>query len=113
MSLITATGLGKSFGPVDIFSRISLSIPHRSRIAIVGPNGIGKTTLLRILAGEDTPSAGHVSQARSLRIGYLPQEAGLNATHTLWEECMLPFAELRTQEAELARLEATGDNGRY
>jgi ATP-binding cassette subfamily F protein 3 len=106
MSLITAAGLGKSFGPVDIFSRISLSIPHRSRIAIVGPNGIGKTTLLRILAGEDTPSAGHVSQARSLRIGYLPQEAGLNATHTLWEECMLPFAELRTQEAELARLEA-------
>ena len=83
MSLITATGLGKSFGPVDIFSGISLSIPHRSRIAIVGPNGIGKTTLLRILAGEDTPSAGQVSQARGLRIGYLPQEAGLETTHTL------------------------------
>jgi ATP-binding cassette subfamily F protein 3 len=106
MSLITAAGLGKSFGPVDIFSGITLSIPHHSRIAIVGPNGIGKTTLLRILAGEDTPTAGHVSQARSLRIGYLPQEAGLEATHTLWEECLLPFAELRAQELELARLEA-------
>jgi ATPase subunit of ABC transporter with duplicated ATPase domains len=98
MSLITAAGLGKSFGPVDIFSRISLSIPHRSRIAIVGPNGIGKTTLLRILAGEDTPSAGHVSQARSLRIGYLPQEAG-NATHPVGR-CDA-IAELRTQEANL------------
>ena len=106
MSLITAAGLRKSFGPVDIFSGISLGIPHRSRIAIVGPNGIGKTTLMRILAGEDIPSAGHVSQARNLRIGYLPQEAGLEATHTLWEECLLPFAELRAQEAELARLEA-------
>ena len=87
MSLITAAGLRKSFGPVDIFSNISLSIPHRSRIAIVGPNGIGKTTLLRILAGEDTPSAGHVSSARNLRTGYLPQEAsvfrGLNVEQNI------------------------------
>ena len=50
MSLITATALAKSFGPEDIFANISLSVPQRARIAIVGPNGIGKTTLLRILA---------------------------------------------------------------
>ena len=106
MALITATGLRKSFGSADIFTNITLSIPHRARVAIVGPNGIGKTTLLRILAGEDTPSAGQVSQARGLRIGYLPQEAGLNATHSLWEECLLPFEELRTQEEALASLEA-------
>ena len=75
MSLITATALAKSFGPDDIFSNITLSVPPHARIAIVGPNGIGKTTLLRILAGEEQPSAGVVSQARSLRTGYLPQEA--------------------------------------
>lgn len=106
MSLLTATGLSKSFGPDDIFTGITLSIPQRARVAIVGPNGIGKTTLLRILAGEDPPSSGQVNQARNLRIGYLPQEAGFNATHTLWHECLDAFADLREQEQELARLEA-------
>ena len=52
MSLITATGLAKYFGPDDIFTNISLSVLQRARIAIVGPNRIGKTTLLPILAGE-------------------------------------------------------------
>ncbi len=106
MSLITATGLAKSFGPDDIFSNINLSVPQRARIAIVGPNGIGKTTLLRILAGEEQPSAGTVSAARKLRIGYLPQEAGFESAHTLWEECLEPFSALQEQEAELRRLEA-------
>ena len=106
MSLITAANLAKSFGADDIFSGISLSIPHHARIAIIGPNGIGKTTLLRILAGEEESSAGVVSQARSLSIGHLPQEAGFESTRTLWEECMLPFEQLREQESELARLES-------
>ena len=106
MSLITATALAKSFGPEDIFANISLSVPQRARIAIVGPNGIGKTTLLRILAGEEAPSAGVVAAARKLRIGYLPQEAGFESAHTLWEECLEPFEELKQQEAELRRLEA-------
>ena len=105
MSLITAHDLAKSFGARDIFSGISLSIPHHARIAIIGPNGIGKTTLLRILAGEEEPSAGVVSQARSLSIGHLAQEAGLESPHTLWEECLQPFEPLRGLEAELQRLE--------
>jgi len=106
MSLITGNGLAKSFGPDDIFANITLSVPHRARIAIVGPNGIGKTTLLRILAGEEQPSAGSVSTAKNLRIGYLPQEAGFESQNTLWEECLLPFTGLRLQEDELRRLEA-------
>jgi ATP-binding cassette subfamily F protein 3 len=105
MSLITAINLAKSFGANDIFSGISLSIPHHARIAIIGPNGIGKTTLLRILAKEEEPSAGEVNQARSLSIGHLAQEAGLESTRTLWEECLFPFTQLREQEAELQRLE--------
>ena len=106
MSLLSATRLGKAFGPVDIFQDISLSVPRGARIAIVGPNGIGKTTLLRVLVGLDEPSGGTVQRALRLKIGYLPQEAGLNATHTLWEECLNAVAELRLQEAELSRLEA-------
>src|SRR4030042_2178493 len=105
MSLVTAVNLSKSFGASDIFSGISLSVPHLARIAIIGPNGIGKTTLLRILAKEEEPSAGEVSQARYLSIGHLAQEAGLESPRTLWEECLLPFAQLREKEAELQRLE--------
>ena len=105
MSLITAVNLAKSFGAHDIFSGVSISIPRHARIAIIGPNGIGKTTLLRILAGEEEASVGEVSQARNLSIGHLAQEAGLESENTLWEECLLPFRGLLQQEAELQRLE--------
>src|SRR4030042_3076932 len=105
MSLITAVNLAKSFGANDIFAGISLSIPHHARIAIIGPNGIGKTTLLRILAGEEDPSGGERGRAGNLSIGHLAREAGLEAPHTLWQECLLPFQQLREQEAELQRLE--------
>ena len=105
MSLITATNLSKSFGATDIFTGVSLSIPHHARIAIIGPNGIGKTTLLRILAMEEEPSKGEVSQARNISIGHLPQEAGFDSPHTLWEECLVPFEKLIDMESELQRLE--------
>jgi len=106
MALVTASNLAKSYEPVEIFSDISLSIPRGARIAIVGPNGIGKTTLLRVLVGLEEPSAGNVQRARGLRSGYLPQEASLVGEHTLWEECLQVFADLRLLEAELSRLEA-------
>ena len=106
MPLITAIDLGKSYGPDDIFSGISLSIPHRARIALVGPNGIGKTTLLRILVGLEEASAGQVQRARNLRIGYLPQEAqDVSEDNTLWDECLAAFSALIDQQAELANLE--------
>jgi ATP-binding cassette subfamily F protein 3 len=107
MSLINVSNLAKSFGPNDIFFGVSFSVPYRARLAIVGPNGIGKTTLLRILAGEEIPSHGRVSQAHSLKIGYLPQESTfVDATHTLWEECLEAFTNLQKLEQELAQLEA-------
>jgi ATP-binding cassette subfamily F protein 3 len=105
MSLLSASNLAKSFGPTDIFSGISVEIPYGARIAIVGPNGIGKTTLLRILVGLDEPSAGRVARARNLKLGYLPQEASLSGSHTLWDECLRALGDLLEQEAELVRLE--------
>jgi ATP-binding cassette subfamily F protein 3 len=111
MSLISAQDLVKSYGAQDIFSGVSLSVPHQARIALVGPNGIGKTTLLRILAGVEKMDRGRLQRARDLHIGYLPQEAGVSTLdqidmdQSLWESTLVAFAGLRSQEAELARLE--------
>jgi ATP-binding cassette subfamily F protein 3 len=105
MPLITAFDLGKSYGADDIFSHLSLSIPHRARIGLVGANGVGKTTLLRILNGLEEPSNGEVQRARGLRVGYLAQEAGIDAAGTLWEECQNSFPEVLALQAEMAHLE--------
>ena len=101
MSLITANNLAKSFGSVDIFEGISLAIPHGSRIAIVGPNGVGKTTLLRILIGLDYPNAGDVHHAKDLTIGHLPQEATLIKEGTIWDHCLEVFEDLIALREEL------------
>src|SRR5512141_814143 len=106
MSLITANSLSKSFGAEDLFHDVSFSIAKGARFALVGPNGIGKTTLLRILMGLEEPSGGTVTRARSLRIGYLPQEADFQLEGTVWDACMSVFADLIRQQEELAKLEA-------
>jgi ATP-binding cassette subfamily F protein 3 len=112
MSLIQASDLSKSYGAHDVFSGLSLSIPHQARIALVGPNGIGKSTLLRVLAGYERPDAGHIQRAKSLDIGYLPQEAQASdrwseeKQRSLQAICLDAFDHLQRMMEELARLEA-------
>ena len=106
MSLITVSSLTKSFGAFDLFTDLSFSVAKGSRLALVGPNGIGKTTLLRILVGEDEASSGRVSRARGVRIGYLSQEADFKMEGTLWDACHSVFGELIQKQEELHRLES-------
>ncbi|MBN1136413.1 MAG: ABC-F family ATP-binding cassette domain-containing protein [Anaerolineae bacterium] len=106
MSIIIAERIAKSYDPYDIFWDVSCSVAHGDRIALVGRNGTGKTTLLCILAGFDQPTGGHVRRAKGLRIGFLPQEATLEGDRTLWQEMMTAFEPLRAMEARLHDLEA-------
>jgi len=105
MSLITVSSLSKSYGPTDIFSGVSFTVSKGARMAIVGPNGIGKTTLMRILVGADEATSGTVSRSRGVRIGYLSQEADFNMTGTLWDACESVFNYFKDEQEELHRLE--------
>jgi ATP-binding cassette subfamily F protein 3 len=113
MSLIQATNLSKVYGGQFVFEGVSLAVPHQARVALVGANGIGKTTLLRILIGLESSDSGRVRRARSIEIGYLPQEtmdeapSEVSDRTTVWESCLTAFEGLLQDEAELARLEAT------
>ena len=105
MSILTASNLSKYYGTDDIFSGIHLSIPRGARIGLVGMNGVGKTTLLRILLGEELPTEGSVNKAKNLSIGYLPQEAVLNSTRILWDECLIAMADLLELEKQMRAAE--------
>ncbi len=105
MSLITVSSLSKSFGADDLFSGVTFSVAKGARLALVGPNGIGKTTLLRILIGQEEPSGGTITRAKNLRIGYLSQEADFELQGVLWDVCLEPFTELIRMQGELEKLE--------
>jgi len=106
MSLINVSSLSKSFGAEDLFSGVTFSVAKGARLAIVGPNGIGKTTLLRIIMGQDDASAGTITRAKNLRAGYLSQEADFELEGVLWDVCLEPFADLIRMQGELEKLEA-------
>ncbi len=105
MSLISVSSLTKSFGAFDLFANLSFTVSKGARIGLVGPNGVGKTTLLRIIAGDDEASSGSVSRARGVRSGYLSQEADFKMEGTLWDACHSVFDDLVKQQEELHRLE--------
>ncbi|MEO3752838.1 ABC-F family ATP-binding cassette domain-containing protein [Streptomyces sp. B6B3] len=71
---LTAEGLSKSYGSLEIFTDVSLAIDRGSRVVILGLNGAGKTTLLRLLAGIDKPDTGEVTPGHGLKLGYYAQE---------------------------------------
>ena len=116
MSMLTLTNVGQSYGDFDVFTGINASIPNDAKIGLVGPNGIGKTTLLRVLAGLDTASTGTITYAQGTRIGYLRQEAMeafAERANTVYAEMLTVFAGLRQQEVTLRDLEhrmADGDH---
>ena len=109
MSILTATNVGQSFGAYDVFSGVTVSVPDGGKIGLVGPNGVGKTTLLLILAGLSQPEAGEVHIARHTRLGYLSQESAdafSGLTHTVYDEMLVVYADLLEMGQQLQEMEA-------
>jgi ATP-binding cassette, subfamily F, member 3 len=108
MSIISLNNLSQSFGAFTVFSGANVNVPHGAKIGLVGPNGIGKTTLLLILCGLAQPSSGSVHRAQGTRIGYLRQEA-MEAfalkTNTVYDEMLTVFAGVQDMETRMRELE--------
>jgi ATP-binding cassette subfamily F protein 3 len=104
MSLIVGTGVGKSFGVDYVIQGARFQVSEGERIGLVGPNGQGKTTLLRLLCRQDSPTVGEIQFRTDLRVGYLPQDAPALVGRTLWESMQEDFAHVHAMEAEMNSL---------
>ena len=100
------TGMSKAFGGRTLFSGVELELRAGDRVALIGPNGVGKTTLLRIAAGLEAPDAGERAVARGVRSALLRQEIDPARDGSVREEAATAFAHLDALEAELRELEA-------
>ncbi|HEU0293715.1 MAG TPA: ABC-F family ATP-binding cassette domain-containing protein [Anaerolineales bacterium] len=112
--MLTAHHLHKTYGIQPILQDISFSISNKERVGLIGPNGCGKTTLLRILAGLEGPDSGTVASTRqNLRIGYLAQGMAFDPEQTLQTTLSLSSVsqtELETEIASLASALASNPN---
>jgi ATP-binding cassette subfamily F protein 3 len=103
--MIQISALTKSFGDRVLFDSVTWQISDGDRVGLCGPNGCGKTTLLKILAGLEESDAGSVVKPAGLTVGYLPQDGLAHAGRTVYEEALLAFEPLMAVKAEMHELE--------
>ena len=103
-SMIQLTGAGKRFGHKLLFDGADWQINPRDRVGLVGANGTGKTTLLRVLAGLESLDYGSHQGMKSISAGYLPQDGLALSGDTVFAECMKVFNDLRAMEQEMEAL---------
>ena len=102
--MIQLSGAGKRFGHKLLFENTDWLITSRDRVGLVGANGTGKSTLMKILAGLDTLDYGALTVAKGTTAGYLPQDGLSLSGRTVFAECMSVFDDLRSMEQEMETL---------
>ena len=102
--MLTASELSRSFGPRTLFSNVSLQLGPGRKVALVGGNGTGKTTLLEILVGIQSPDQGKVHRPKELRVGYLPQELPPETGRSVFQQVMLGAEQATHLSGEIEKL---------
>lgn len=105
MAVITLSNIKKAFGNRDLFEDTSFFVNERERVSLIGANGTGKTTLLRIICGEESADSGTVNMEPGVTVGYLPQEVDLPEIAEMFLAVMGVTPELLACASELADLE--------
>src|ERR1700730_2595929 len=106
MPLLSLETVAVAYGAEVIVRGITLRIEQRDRLAVVGANGAGKTSVLSVIAGTLEPSEGTLDRPRNLRIAHLPQDTPEPVGATVLDEVLASRADLLAMHAELSRLEA-------
>src|SRR5215467_2513040 len=102
--MIQLSGAGKRFGHKLLFEGADWLITPKDRVGLVGANGTGKSTFMKILGGMETLDYGSISVAKGISSGYLPQDGLTLEGRTVFAECMAVFSELRAMEQEMEDL---------
>ena len=102
--MIQLSGAGKRYGHKLLFDNADWLITPESRVGLVGANGTGKSTVMKILAGSESLDYGTISRAKGISTGYLPQDGLTMTGRTVFAECMSVFAELHAIEKEMESL---------
>jgi ATP-binding cassette subfamily F protein 3 len=102
--MISLQNAGKRFGPRVLFMETNWLIRSKEKTALVGANGTGKSTLMKVIAGLESLDYGSMQQTRGISIGYLPQEGLALAGRSVFAECLTVFDELHDMEREIERL---------
>ena len=102
--MISIEGLSVAFGGNTLFDNITYVINKKDRIALVGKNGAGKSTMLKIIAGLQAPTSGNVNMPKDLTVGYLPQQMNLSDTRTVMEEAEQAFSHISQMQERLDRM---------
>ena len=105
MIILSAQHIAKSFGVNAVLRDVSLTVQQGDRIGLVGVNGCGKSTLMRILAGLDAQDGGEISLVRGLRVGYLAQQNMVTSGETVWNELQKVYEQVFAVEKKLRELE--------
>ena len=103
--MITVANLSVVFSGRDLFKDISFVVNPKDRIGLVGKNGVGKSTLLKIMAGQQVPTKGSILTGPGETIGYLPQEIHHSSELSIFEETKTAFAEIQKLEQEILDME--------
>ncbi len=103
--LLQAQNITKNFGTKKLFSNVSFEVQDNSRIGLVGRNGVGKSTLLKILSDQESYNSGNIALKKDTNIGYLAQDSGLDSDHQIFAEMEGVFEYLKKQEKQMHALE--------
>ena len=106
MIILSAQNVAKSFGVNEVLRDISFTLQQGDRMGLVGVNGCGKSTLMRIIAGLETPDSGEIAMVRGTRVGYLAQQDMVTHGASVWDELQKVFEPVFEMEKRLRALEA-------